>query len=214
MIVGMEDKMDNNISEMLGVFVKRVNELDRPAEWVSGASNYSASPEDFAVVKRAQVAETAESIFGAYPPIEYIEDILSYFKAKRDRIITDDIPTFLAENGLKKAILGDGTEVSTEEVLTTKTVDEAKMLDWVIANGGADLIKDTLAFGKGICDARLLEFLAENQYAYSHDSGVHSQTLKKFINDRYKEMGTDGLPPPDAIEARPFVRAKIKAPKV
>ena len=212
----MEEKMGTNmnINEMLGMFVKRVDTLNSPAGWIGDNPRFSVDAATLMQMRQGEIADAAEKIFGAYPSIEYIEDILSYFKAKRDRILTDDIPTFLAENGLKKAILDDGTEVSTEEVLTTKTVDEAAMLAWVIENGGADLIKDTLAFGKGICDERLLAFLAENQYAYSRDSGVHSQTLKKFINDRYKEMETDGLPPPDAIEARPFVRAKIKAPKV
>ena len=211
--MGMEGKMGSNISEILAMFVKKVGALDSEARWVSDVDLDGKGGPLWSEERNNRIRMVAESAFGAYPSIEYIEDILSYFKAKRDRILTDDIPTFLAENGLKKAICDDGTEVSTEEVLTTKTIDEAKMLAWVIENGGADLIKDTLAFGKGICDARLLAFLAENQYAYSRDSGVHSQTLKKFINDRYKEMGTDGLPPPEAVEAKPFVRAKIKAPK-
>ena len=197
-----------NINDMLRLFLEKLGKLDAPAPWENAYDGPGASE------ARAQfIQNNAEGTFGAYPSIEMIEDILAYFKAKRARIIEDDIPTFLAENGLKKVIAEDGTEVSTEEIITTKTVDEAKMLAWVIENGGADLIKDSLSFGKGICDDRLVAWLAEHGYTYSRDSGVHSQTLKKFITDRYKDMGTEGLPPADAVEARPLVRAKIKAPK-
>ena len=192
-----------NINDMLRLFLEKLGKLDMQPSWKD-------MPPD---IRASSIQDTAEETFGAYPSIEAIEDILAYFKAKRARIIEDDIPTFLAENGLKKVIADDGTEVSTEEIITTKTVDEAKMLAWITANGGADLIKDSLSFGKGICDDRLVAWLADNGYTYSRDSGVHSQTLKKFITDRYKDMGTDGLPPADAVEARPFIRAKIKAPK-
>ena len=197
-----------NIDDMLRLFLEKLGKLDVPAWWNEAFNGPGESPD-----KASAIQTEAEGIFGAYPSIDKIEDILSYFKAKRARIIEDDIPTFLAENGLKKVIAEDGTEVSTEEIITTKTVDEAKMLAWIIENGGADLIKDSLSFGKGICDDRLVAWLAEHGYTYSRDSGVHSQTLKKFITDRYKDMGTEGLPPADAVEARPLVRAKIKAPK-
>lgn len=197
-----------NINDILRIFLEKLGKLDGTTPWAGAYDGPGA-----AEARDHFIQNSAEGIFGAYPSIEMIEDILSYFKAKRARIIEDDIPTFLAENGLKKAVAEDGTEVSTEEIITTKTVDEAKMLTWITANGGADLIKDSLSFGKGICDDRLVAWLADNGYTYSRDSGVHSQTLKKFITDRYKDMGTDGLPPADAVEAKPFVRAKIKAPK-
>ena len=205
--------MDSNINETLALMAKKVAELDRPAAWVDDSDFGGKGSQEWNEEKWRRIRATAEDHFGAYPSIEALEDLVAYYKAKRERILTDDIPTFLAENGLKKVTLDDGTEVSSEEILTLKTLDAVKALAWVTENGGADLIKDSLAFGKGICDERLIAFLAENNYTYSRDSGIHSQTLKKFVSDRYDEMGTDGLPPVDIIEAKPFIRAKIKAPK-
>ena len=159
------------------------------------------------------LAVRALGMFGDTPAIDELERMVSYFKARRDFIANVQIPELLAEYGLKKVTMDDGTTVETVPVLNTKTLDNEKMIAWINSIGAQDLIKDNIALGKGLFDEKLRAFLAEGKYSYTLDSSVHGQTLKKAISDRFKLMGTEGLPPADAVQCTPFTTAQVKKPK-
>lgn len=157
------------------------------------------------------VKEVVKGVLGKRPSIQLLKEIVSEYVDDYERIFNDDIPATLAEYGVSKVTMDDGVEVGTEDFVETKQVDAAAACAWLESVGAADLIKDSVAFGKGMFDERLRSFLEMNHYSYTKESGVHGQTLKKFIKERL-EHGLD-LPPADAIMVKPYTRAKIKFPK-
>lgn len=159
--------------------------------------------------------------FGLFtiPTLEYA---LSQAKAECDRILQDDIPCLLAEYGLKKAELLDGSTIEPKTFYNTSQegCDKSVLASWLEANGYGDIIKDTIALGKGEFDEELKNFLEENGYGYSKDSNVNGQSLKKVITDHIKALEklpyderAARMPPEEAVKVKTFTQAVITKPK-
>lgn len=157
--------------------------------------------------------------------IPMLETLLSMARRAKEDILMTDIPTLLAEYGLKKATLEDGTEVYNEKILevSVKDLDKDLLIKWIIEEGYESTIKDTLSFGKGSYDEMLEEFLNKNGYSYERDSGIHPQTLKKTIKE-HLELGETltkeekaernwSFPPAEAVRVEIKERAAVKPPK-
>lgn len=185
--------------------LQRIHELefDPVAEGLCDQDQFSEAVGTFMALIKAYRFES----------IPYLKAALRRLEGELYAINTDEIPAILAEYGLKKAVMSDGTEVSTELFIETHTVDKVAMADWLKSIGAEDLIKDTIALGKGMFSPELREFLDKGGYVYKADSDCAAMTLKACIKKRYDEMGDDGLPPATAVEAKPYIRAKIKYPK-
>jgi len=180
-----------NINEQLAIFVDQLNHLEEPSN-PTGVDNLIA-------------------FIGCYPSIETLEEVVKYYKEKKNTIERVDIPCALAEAGLQDATMKDGTYVSIDTIYETKQGDKSKLAAWLEENGYGDIIKDTFAFEKGGVDEDLLQFLQDRAYNYARDSSIHSMTLKKVLKDHLNAGGTE--PPEDAVKISIFRKADVKKPK-
>jgi len=143
--------------------------------------------------------------------IPVLEALLDAAKEEAKRIVSTDIICLMAEYGISDATLEDGTTIKKTVYMETKQTDKMKVAAWLEANGYGSIIKDTIAFPKGVYDERLERYLAENGYDYSRDSNINGQSLKKVVRDHVDAGGN--LPPEDAIEVRMYEEAVVKPPK-
>jgi hypothetical protein len=155
--------------------------------------------------------DEAIAFFGSFPSLETIDKVYEFYRKKRDEMERVDIPCVMASYGIKRTTMLDGTEVSLNTFYETKQGDKEKLAMWVEQNGFGDIIKDTLAFGKGEVNDDLMLFLKENGYAFTRDSSINSQTLKKVIKDHVASGGD--LPPVEAVAVSIFESAVVKRPK-
>jgi len=146
--------------------------------------------------------------------VPMLETLLSEAKYESSEILCNDIPLLLAEYGLSKATLSDGTEVGKElyTEVSQAGLDKELLASWLTEHGYASAIKDVLSFDKGAWQDEIGDFLREHGYSYSRDSSIHSQTLKKVIKDHVASGGE--LPPQEAVKVSMFERGVVKAPKL
>ena len=146
--------------------------------------------------------------------VPMLETLLSEAKYESNEILCNDIPLLLAEYGLSKATLEDGTEVGKElyTEVSQAGLDKELLASWLTEHGYASAIKDVLSFDKGAWQDEIGDFLKEHGYSYSRDSSIHSQTLKKVIKDHVASGGE--LPPQEAVKVSMFERGVVKAPKL
>jgi len=146
--------------------------------------------------------------------VQMLESLLAEAKSQANEILCNDIPLLLAEYGLSKATLSDGTEVGKElyTEVSQAGLDKELLASWLTEHGYASAIKDVLSFDKGAWQDEIGDFLREHGYSYSRDSSIHSQTLKKVIKDHVASGGE--LPPQEAVKVSMFERGVVKAPKL
>jgi hypothetical protein len=147
------------------------------------------------------------------PPIKMLEDILSHYKAKRKELKVKLIPDLMKEAGVTEAVTKSGISIKLDRELQVESLSEMteerkkELFKWVEEKGGKALLKDTLKLGKGEFDSKLKSFLTLGGYNYESESGIHPQTLKKFL----KEIRDEGKEiPENIIKIDLFDIAKIK----
>ncbi len=143
--------------------------------------------------------------------IEGLEEIVKQRKDDRDRILQDDIPAVLHENGLASAPLADGRTVIIEQVLSCSQKDTVMLGWWLEENGYDSVIKTTLEFPKGSDTSEAESVLKASGVDYTKQTSVHPMTLKKVIRDHLDAGGT--YPPEEAVVVNVFERSKIKEAK-
>jgi len=145
--------------------------------------------------------------FGECMSIATLKAIHDYYVAKRDAILTQELPLLLGSMNLKKMDFTDGETIKIEEVVSASTVDKGELFTWAESKGYGDAIKETLAFGKGQIDEALLFDLKNKGYEFSRDSKIEPSTLTKIVKEVYYASGE--LPPHEAVKAKVFERAKL-----
>jgi hypothetical protein len=155
-----------------------------------------------------QILKTFEKTFGVLFPIDAIEKILDIYKKRLSDIVQVQMPTIMNENEITGVTLDNGLKLSLKKGITPKVIDDEKMIEWIESINQGDSIKTELKFGKGEVDENLRKYLEENGYSFEQKEGVHYQTLKKIISDRF-ESG-EGLPPADAVSVTPYDEVIIK----
>lgn len=159
-----------------------------------------------------------KDLLGPNASIPMLEAIVSEYKKNRDYILEVSIPDYLSELGMSEFTLVDsGIKVSKERFYETKTIDAAKVEEWLKKIHHEDIIKDTVTFGKGEFDSDIETYLEENGYSYTKEPGINGQSLKKVIRDYNEAPHSDAekfIPPPyDGVKVRIFTKAVIKRPK-
>jgi hypothetical protein len=140
--------------------------------------------------------------------IEDLEQIVSQRKADLSRVLDEDIPTVLHDNGLTSVALSDGRTVSIEQMLTVVQVDKPALCKWLELNDMGEIVKTNMDFGKGVDISELEDFLGRSGIGYQKATEVHPQTLKKAMRE-FIEGG--GIAPDESIaKVSIYERAKIK----
>lgn len=146
------------------------------------------------------------------------EEELDNLKAEMKKVSYEEIPDLLAEKGLEKLTLADGTKVEVRKVINAylpkedkNPEDRQKALKWLRDNGLGDIIKNniTVSFGRGE-DNKAVEYasLAQNSgYMPSQKVDVNNRQLVAAFRERLE----NGLEvPPELFKLFVGNQTKIK----
>ena len=143
-----------------------------------------------------KISRLAEAYTELEEDIKYREALLKSLKEQARNIAEMQLPEAMAEVGMAKFTLTDGSEVTVKPYYGAKISDEKReeCFGWLHDNGHEALIKDevTLTFNRGEHE-KAEEFkaaLEEQGMEYSGKMGVHPQTLTAFVREQV-ESGAD-----------------------
>jgi hypothetical protein len=148
--------------------------------------------------------------------IEEVEKELTELKETERGMSNEIIPALLAEVGLASISLIDGSVIEVVEEIKVKLPSRdirkrKKVLDFIAANGGEGIIKDTIMINNP--DVNLFALLEKNNIGYARKKDVHPQTLKAFFKEitgngknTIKRVDFDDIPE----EANFFIYKKTK----
>ena len=164
------------------------NPMSDPFDIEEGAS---ASSDSSAMQRMMRVAA---EVIEAETTIESLEETLSDLKKRLNHLKTVELPDLMAENGMTSFTTesGHGIEVSdfVAGSLTKKPDDRKSALDWLAANGAADMIKAEVSveFGKTEHNRAkdLAARLAADGYFVEEKEGIHAQTLLAFVREKMR----------------------------
>ena len=162
------------------------------------------------------VAEIARMIVSQEAKLADLEQRTKDAKKELLQLTDNELPNMLAEIGLSKMTLGDGSEVTVKQTYGASILvaNRPKAYDWLREHGYDDIIKNVVScqFGRGE-DEKALAFkaVAENEgYPADQKTDIHSGTLRAFVKERC-EAGDDF--PMDLFGAYIGQRAIIKRSK-
>lgn len=188
-----ENILSDDWNERLTLSVRRLEKFESEK-----AKDFSDSIELENIVK----------FIGDTPPIKLIEDVLSYYKQKKQKLKVDTIPTLLNQAGLSKATTIDGIDISIRPEVSV-TINNKEMLNRYIEEKGFGYeLKEKLSFPKGEVDGKLNSFLEKEGYNFARDKGIHYKTLQKVLKD-LNEGGVE-MPNESIATVNFFDIAKIK----
>lgn len=133
--------------------------------------------------------------------IDQLESELRTVKEAHREVMEVHIPGVLAEHGMAKLVMSNGSTVSVQPYYSASIpVDRREEAhNWLRENGHGDLVKNnvTVTFGRQEDDKALdlLGSLVKRGYNVDHNAKVEPQTLKAFV----KEQVEKGSPPPEDL---------------
>lgn len=136
------------------------------------------------------VAHIAKEIAAKEAWVADLEDQLKTAKQQLLKLTDEDLPTLLAELGLSKFTLDDGSEVTIKQTYGANIRSDRKSeaFDWLRDNGYDDIIKNTVAckFGRGedSLAESFIEVASKAGFAVDQKTEVHPQTLRAFVKER------------------------------
>lgn len=136
--------------------------------------------------KNTEIFKNIINLIGEYAPIKLIEEILSHYNEKKQKLIKEDLLSIMDEGCISSMVLDDGTKLNVKTKLKPNVTNEIEFYKWIEENGYSDFVKETLAFGKGEFDNEIMRYLDEKGIDYERTSGIHYQTLTKIFNERKK----------------------------
>lgn len=145
-------------------------------------------------------------VLGDLPPLALLEQVLSHYKRKKQKLVIDEIPSLMNAAGMSNFEMEDGTRVNLKQELSVKTLNKDSLITWLKEAGYKDNLKDTLTFGMGEFDQEAEQLLSG--YSYKKESGVHYKTLERIMKERLKKQ--EKLPDDSIVSIDIFNIAKIK----
>ena len=137
-----------------------------------------------------KISSLAERYTDLDEEIKEAETQLKVLKEQAKEIAEKQLPDAMAEVGMAKFTLTDGSEVTVKPFYSAKISDEKReeCFSWLQDNGHEALIKDevVLTFNRGEHE-KAEEFkaqLEEQGLDYSGKMGVHPQTLTAFVKEQ------------------------------
>jgi len=137
-----------------------------------------------------KISRLAEALIDKEEEIKEAETRLKIMKEQLKDIAEKQLPDAMAEVGMAKFALTDGSEVTVKPYYSAKIGDEKReeCFGWLQDHGHEALIKDevSIAFNRGE-HQKAEEFKAQLEQQgieYSGKMGVHPQTLTAFVREQ------------------------------
>ena len=146
--------------------------------------------------KLQKISAFAEIAAGLEEHIENTEAQLKQYKEQLREVVENLLPTAMAEVGMVKFTLKDGSEINVKPFYSAKIDDQNRdnAFDWLMQNGHEAIIKQefNVKVDKGDTETAnvLQEYLKEHKMSFSGKTGVHPQTLAAFVKEQV-ESGAD-----------------------
>jgi hypothetical protein len=125
--------------------------------------------------------------------IEEIESVLKERKEQQRKMLEETIPAMLAELGMSKFEMVDGSTITVKPFYSASIKEEnrAQAYEWLREHGYDDIIKNTVSvrFGRGedsLCDT-LLNQLREQNYPVEQSEKIESATLKAWAREMVEQ---------------------------
>jgi hypothetical protein len=138
----------------------------------------------------SKVSRLAEELIDKEEQVKEAEARLKILKEQARDVAERQLPDAMAEVGMAKFVLTDGSEVTVKPFYSAKIGDDKRdeCFNWLQDHGHEALIKDevSITFSKGEHE-RAEEFksqLAQQGIEYNGKMGVHSQTLTAFVREQ------------------------------
>ena len=166
--------------------------------------------------KLQKISAFAELAAGLEEHIEPTETKLKEYKEKLREIVENHLPNAMAEVGMVKFQLTDGSEINVKPYYSAKIDDTNRdaAFDWLLENGHDAIIKQEFngKVDRGDTETAsvLQQYLQDHKMSYSGKTGVHPQTLTAFVKEQV-ESGADF--PLDVFNVYIGQIAKIKRSK-
>lgn len=145
-----------------------------------------------------------------------LEEQLKVINARLTRLREEDLPSAMAEAGVKEFKLEDGTKVTVKDEVYCSLSESMKgeAFAWLAKVKADGIIKCVVevAFGRGDREkaAKLYAQLVKRKVDVTMGESIHPQTLKAFVGERLREKQEMPL---ELFGARPISRAVVKLPK-
>jgi|TARA_R110000822_G_scaffold123610_1_gene258116 hypothetical protein len=142
------------------------------------------------------VAGLARKIKQQQEKVERLDRELKDEKQNLLKLTDEDLPSTMADLGLSKFSLDDGSTVEVKPTYGASILvkDRPAAYDWLRDNGFDDIIKNIVScqFGRGEDDqaSAFHAFASQQGYPTSQNESIHSGTLKAFVKERI-EAGED-----------------------
>jgi hypothetical protein len=138
----------------------------------------------------SKVSRLAEELIDKEEQVKEAEARLKILKEQARDVAERQLPDAMAEVGMAKFVLTDGSEVTVKPFYSAKIGDDKRdeCFNWLQDHGHEALIKDevSITFNKGEHE-RAEEFksqLEQQGIEYNGKMGVHSQTLTAFVREQ------------------------------
>ena len=162
------------------------------------------------------VAGLARKIKQQQENVEKLDRDLKDAKNALLKLTDEDLPSTMADLGLSKFSLDDGSTVEVKPTYGAHILvkDRETAYEWLRDNGHDDIIKNVVScqFGRGEDDnaSAFQAFAAQQGYPAAQAESIHAGTLKAFVKERI-ESGEDF--PHDIFGAYVGQRAIIRGAK-
>jgi hypothetical protein len=138
----------------------------------------------------SKVSRLAEELIDKDEEVKEAEARLKILKEQSRDLAERQLPEAMAEVGMAKFVLTDGSEVTVKPFYSAKIGEDKRdeCFNWLQDHGHEALIKDevSITFNKGEHE-RAEEFksqLEQQGIEYNGKMGVHSQTLTAFVREQ------------------------------
>ena len=142
------------------------------------------------------VAGLARKIKQQQDKVERLDRELKDEKQALLKLTDEDLPSTMADLGLSKFSLDDGSTVAVTATYGASILvkDRPAAYDWLRDNGFDDIIKNVIScqFGRGEDDqaSAFHAFASQQGYPADQNESIHASTLKAFVKERI-ETGED-----------------------
>ena len=142
------------------------------------------------------VAGLARKIKYQQDKVERLDRELKDEKQALLKLTDEDLPSTMADLGLSKFSLDDGSTVEVKPTYGASILvkDRPAAYEWLRENGFDDIIKNVIScqFGRGEDDqaSAFHAFASQQGYPAYQNESIHASTLKAFVKERI-ETGED-----------------------
>jgi len=142
------------------------------------------------------VAGLARKIKYQQDKVERLDRELKDEKQALLKLTDEDLPSTMADLGLSKFSLDDGSTVEVKPTYGASILvkDRPAAYEWLRENGFDDIIKNVIScqFGRGEDDqaSAFHAFASQQGYQADQNESIHASTLKAFVKERI-ETGED-----------------------